>query len=543
MRKRLLITLAAAFLCGAALQAQETYVATPVTISKEKVKFGDKVYYSHVVLEKQTLYSICKAYGVSLEDIYAANPDLKLETEGLKKNSILRIPTKTDDKEVKEDGTTTHIVKWYEDLEGIAAKYGVSVDDIVNANKDQDLSEGKLKARMKLIIPVKPGQASAEEAGEQEEQNQPQEDEVIAEVADTLATTEPEVVEPTIKNNISIALILPLNIASGKGTANYMDFYSGALMAARKAGENGLNVEISIYDDAAGVASFTESQLGGFDAVIGPVGKDNMSQLLSKAPKAATIVSPLDPRTGALTADNANLYQANSSTDDQYKEIAAWIKEEMAHNDRVVVISEKSKPALRNTIDTLLTRSGIDHLNFSYNILEGRNIGNTMNANFRDNVTNRVIIASDSEAFVNDVVRNLKVAAHSNFPVVLYGPSKMKSYETIDIENYHSLNLHMTQSYSVDYDDVKVKDFLLKYRAIFGTEPTNFAFQGYDLTYYFAQVCSMYGQDWIKYVGDSTTQMLQSAMRFSKVSENGGYVNTAVRRVIFNPDCKVTFIR
>jgi len=90
---------------------------------------------------------------------------------------------------------------------------------------------------------------------------------------------------------------------------------------------------------------------------------------------------------------------------------------------------------------------------------------------------------------------------------------------------------------------VKVKEFLLKYRAIFGTEPTNFAFQGYDLTYYFAQVCSMYGQDWIKYVGDSTTQMLQSAMRFSKVSENGGYVNTAVRRVIFNPDCKVTFIR
>ena len=63
------------------LNAQE-YDNTPVSISKEKVKVSGKVCYSHVVLEKQTLYSISKAYNVSIEDIYKLNPTL--QEQGLK---------------------------------------------------------------------------------------------------------------------------------------------------------------------------------------------------------------------------------------------------------------------------------------------------------------------------------------------------------------------------------------------------------------------------------------------------------------------------
>ena len=37
---------------GAAAQA---YVSTPVEISKEKVRIGGKLCYSHIVLERQTL--------------------------------------------------------------------------------------------------------------------------------------------------------------------------------------------------------------------------------------------------------------------------------------------------------------------------------------------------------------------------------------------------------------------------------------------------------------------------------------------------------
>ena len=57
-------------LAGTASYAQ-SYIPTPVTVSREKVKVNGKIYYSHVVLEKQTLYSISKVYGVSIADIQA----------------------------------------------------------------------------------------------------------------------------------------------------------------------------------------------------------------------------------------------------------------------------------------------------------------------------------------------------------------------------------------------------------------------------------------------------------------------------------------
>ena len=90
---RLIISLIAAAVMSSgfaeAVYAQE-YESTPVTISKEKLKINGQVCYSHIVLEKQTLFSISKAYNVTIEDIYKYNPSVK--EKGLQKNSILIIP-------------------------------------------------------------------------------------------------------------------------------------------------------------------------------------------------------------------------------------------------------------------------------------------------------------------------------------------------------------------------------------------------------------------------------------------------------------------
>ena len=146
-----------ASMAPAAAYAQE-YENTPVTISSEKVKVDGKVCYSHIVLERQTLFSISKAYNVSLEDIYKYNPSVK--ENGLKKNSILIIPCedlateepekKTEVKEEAQQVERIHVVKWFEDLDVIAEKYGVSVEAIMKAN---GLTGRKLARRQKLVIP------------------------------------------------------------------------------------------------------------------------------------------------------------------------------------------------------------------------------------------------------------------------------------------------------------------------------------------------------------------------------------------------------
>src|SRR5574344_1062449 len=99
MIMRRLFLISSVLLCLASftsidMLAQE-YVATPVTISKEKVRSNGKLYYSHVVLERQTLFSIAKTYGVTIQEIYDANPSMDIEQQGLKKDEIILIPYKS----------------------------------------------------------------------------------------------------------------------------------------------------------------------------------------------------------------------------------------------------------------------------------------------------------------------------------------------------------------------------------------------------------------------------------------------------------------
>ena len=176
--------------------------------------------------------------------------------------------------------------------------------------------------------------------------------------------------------------------------------------------------------------------------------------------------------------------------------------------------------------------SGVSYRHFSYSILEGRDVMEPLMALMTDAGANRVVIASESEAFVNDVVRNLNLLEYQKYDVVLYSPSKIRNFETIDVDNIHNTSLHTSLAYYINYEDPRVKTFLLKYRAMFNTEPSQFAFQGYDIATYFIELANKYGYNWIEKITDGETRMLQSTFEFKKNPE-GGYINNGVKRIIY----------
>ena len=157
-----MILIGLCLLAGAAVTSHaQAYDPVPVTISKDKVKIGGKMYYSHIVLERQTLYSISRAYGVSIREITEMNPAIKEDGSGLTKNSIILIPVKENEAAVEglpEETAVatgeyrTHTVKWYENLDDMAAQYGVTVKEIMEANS---LTSKAIKSRQELKIPVK----------------------------------------------------------------------------------------------------------------------------------------------------------------------------------------------------------------------------------------------------------------------------------------------------------------------------------------------------------------------------------------------------
>lgn len=523
----ILISAVLAAVTCSGLSAQE-YTPVPVTISKEKVKVDGRIYYSHVVLERQTLYSICKAYGVTLEQLYEANPALK--ENGLKKNAIILIPAadvkkSVSDRKLPKD-YIIHTVKWYEDLDVIAGKYGVTVEAIMNAN---GLTGRKLSRRQKLRIPMGPvlHTAAADSVS----------------VADTSAgNTTPAVVADKKKDKLNAVLLMPFNASGEKPRTGSIDFYCGMLMAVKQIGDSGISIDLSVYDIDGGLPSAGD-KIGESDIIIGPVSASSLSDVMAICPINSGIVSPLDHKAEYLAGNHSNFIQAPTSTLVLYEDLARWIKEERKDtSERVVVIYEKGSRKIEEmaAMNTILEKDGIPFSSFSYSILEGRDIQEPLMGMMSMTAPNRVLVMSESEAFVNDVVRNLNLLIHSEYDIVLYGPSKIRSFETIEVDNLHNTGLHTSVAYFVDYESQKVKDFVKKYRALYNTEPTPYAFQGYDIASYFLGMCAKYGEDWERHLETDAESLLQADFKFVKAGEKGGFVNTGARRIVYGPDYTIT---
>ena len=563
-------------LCAApaAVNAQE-YISTPVTVSKEKVRVNGQICYSHIVKEKQTLYSISKAYEVTIDDIYAFNPSVK--ENGLKKNSIILIPAKAQEakaqetkaqetkasetkvqepasqqeqtvsepevkvEEKKEDKQRTHTVKWYEDLNMIAEKYGVSAELIMKAN---NLSSPKIAKRQKLVIPAPDW--VPENADDVSEAETVEEEVETLQPSDTTENDNDAEKEWGFfhKNDVKATLILPMKANTDNMSRNNMDFYSGVLLAVKDLAESGISTELNVYDSSDSTHPIASEDIDGSDLIIGPVSYGDLGRLLASGGNPQMIISPLDPRAESLAYTHQNFIQVPTPQSVQYQDLVDWIKEDTVPGDVVLVVSEKGARQTDGIAQMIQAAdsSGLAFAKFSYSILEGRDVTEPLTKLMTETGTNRVLIASESEAFVNDVVRNLNILVYNKRNVAVYAPSRIRNFETIEVENLHNTAVHVSLGYLIDYDSQQVKNFLLKYRALYNAEPSQYAFQGYDIATYFISMYSKYGSRWIKKLDEEERQLLQSTFDFIPVEE-GGYINNGVRRIVYGNRWSVTQVR
>lgn len=540
--------------------AQDNYVATPVSVSKEKVKVNGRLCYSHVVLERQTLFSISKAYGVSIEDIYKYNPDVK--ANGLKKNSIIVIPMPEEQekpsKAGKKSNTATatkdegqepekkaepkiHIVKWYETIETIAAKYDVEVSDIMKAN---GLKDKELKSRQKLVIPEKSATEAHNVSGYEPAQSAEAKDsekaveEIATEVdADRDADSE-KAVTFSSKKKVNLAIVMPFMAGTAKPSSSSIDFYCGALLAARDLGNDGTDINIDVYDVEDQSRSITAGIVSDLDFVVGPLSPNDIRRTYTAIGSDIVLISPLDPKGVELTEEYPKLIQVPTPHDFQYADLAQWIADESKPGDRTILVTEKgarSSDAMTSLVN-MIDLSGLKYTTVSYSLLEGRDIIGSLKKATEEGAehTNRFIIASESEAFVNDVFRNISLLSRENRRVEIFCHSKVRGYD-IEVESLHNNDLHVSLAYYIDYNSPDVIRFVKQYRALFNTEPTQFSFQGYDIVKYFSSLCAEYGDSWFNALGNVKKTMLQTTFDF----RDGSRINEGVRRIEYEPDYQI----
>jgi len=104
-----------------------------------------KVFVIHSVGEKETLYGISRRYGTSVENILQYNPTADA---GLEIGQILKIPY-IPKKTARSSGVITHTVAAKETMFSISKMYGVTVDEIKQWN---NLSDNALSIGQQLTI-------------------------------------------------------------------------------------------------------------------------------------------------------------------------------------------------------------------------------------------------------------------------------------------------------------------------------------------------------------------------------------------------------
>jgi len=129
--------------------------------SKDKVIISGTPYYIHIVKKSETLYSISRAYNITVEEINKENPPALY---GIKEGQSLRIPVREISKTeapvttitpAKRDDTryVYHKLQPGETIYYLSKLYGISENEIVASNPGVDIS--RLPVNAEIAVPRK----------------------------------------------------------------------------------------------------------------------------------------------------------------------------------------------------------------------------------------------------------------------------------------------------------------------------------------------------------------------------------------------------
>jgi ABC-type branched-subunit amino acid transport system substrate-binding protein len=262
------------------------------------------------------------------------------------------------------------------------------------------------------------------------------------------------------------------------------------------------------------------------DLIIGPI-----------YPETQKIVSELSaknriPMVSALSADegyvtqNPYFFQVNPSKNLRLTTTADYVAKTY-RNDNVVVLNRGNGNAENKLVADKLREK------FSYGGILSPNIhffniwaeGRDGLENFlKADKPNIIVMYETNEVNISIAMNRLNSLA-KKFPITLVGIQEYTRLQAIDIEYLHNVNFRCLSPYFVNYASSQVNSFIEAYRLDFGSEPTQFSFQGYDATTYFLKALDQASKSLPQEAGVVNPGLLQADYDFQKVSDFGGFMN------------------
>ncbi len=544
----------------------------------------DSQFLYHKMQKGETIYSLSRKYGVDQTAIVRANPTVDIFD--LPINSVIAIPkiqfrAEQETFSQQDDSYIYHKVKKGETLSSISRLYGVSLRDMKNANRlllfprvDDVVRVPIDKSKIKQEILIARDTAA------------PVVEIIVPEVVEE--KPEAEVTEVgRLKGTIDVALLLPFFTkensirsyidssgvdARGKKimkTVNrpetwvyeqglvFLEFYQGMLLAVKELNRKGLNINLFVYDTGADQETIlklmNQGELDRMDLIIGPVFSQSIELMAPWASqREIPMVIPFPTRTAPYLVNNPYVFRIQPSVEATVKSIAE-ASGSFPDNNLVLIYSDLaagrplSEPLKRGIINEFSYNNVFEDINIKEVAYQSTNAYSTDSIKRIEQALipgrkNLVVIGTEDPPVMSSVMARTHTLTR-NYQIEVIGMPALRWLDNLEPKYYYDLEAIVGTPNWLDYRRDDVKFFIEDYRKTFGTEPTDersYAFQGYDISYYFISGIAMNGRRFARSVGEHNPVLLQSNYKFTRASENDGYENTYLYLIQYNKDYSIT---
>jgi LysM repeat protein len=557
----LVLLMCSILMWGLDVHAQEIKKSTRIE------KTGDKKYYVHTVEQGQTLYAIAKAYALEVNDIVVDNPEA---IDGIKPGQELKIPyLKSLRNSYESTKPLTHKTEAGQTLYSIAKQYGVTVESIQRLNPE--LKDG-LKAGQVLKIPAvskdtestakstetaKPAEEPATHTENKSIPVQPKSDMKQTEKETGRVTELPANADTGFvfirKDKYRVSLFAPFHTENtdlldvdriAHDQANVpakseqaIQFYQGFKLAMDSVKRTGVHIILSVYDvddtDSARIQQLLQKpELAESDLIIGPLSATSFAPIARFAKnRGIPIVSPIS-QVNRILLNNDCVSKMVPSVTTQLEEEADFILK--TYPGQNVILFNPVKEGQKKGQYAEIFRTRFNELQASvsaapsFHEIKGaeglKDVLQTTKANI-------VVVPSNEQAHVTDLLRLLNTLLDKD-SIIVFGMQSWSNFSNLDYDYLNNLSLHYAVNSFVDYESESTLSMIKNYRLATGSEPSMIAFQGYDAGYYYLKSLAGYGTNFYKKLPKIKWSGTQGAFDMYKTSPESGFENKAVNLVM-----------
>ena len=526
----------------------------------------EATYIYHIITPGETIYALSRLYNVSANEIIQSNPDIDINTISI--GTEIAIPrrqqqTVNEPQRVEASATDTyfyHEAQRGESLSSIGRLYNVTVRDLRNANSNLWF----LRIGDRVRVPgVKP-ETVVDDTIIEETPYIP----VVTEESIPIERPSDFIGFTKLSGKIDVAVLLPFyfrenftdNIRTRRSedwiypeSLDFIEMYEGILLAADTLRSLGLDINIYTYEIQSDTVALSRliraGNLRNMDLIIGPVYSNNLRIATEYARNFdIPVVSPVHLFNNSLLNGNPNLFMANPTLEVAQNTLAKKIAEYHDHNfifihaDSLGIDEDvrRFRSAIRREFSV---RRPFAEMRFrEMRFLSRSRIGNNNRFEnvFSPQVGNVVIIASEHAPVISETITDIHVLSR-RFDVKVFGYPMLRELETLETRYFFDLNMLLYSSYWIDYAKPNVRQFNANYRKTFFTQPseTSFAWQGYDIAYYFISGLALYGKDFIKRPSIHRPELLHTDFDFVSKSSNDGFENQRLFPIRYTKDFDV----